>query len=182
MDIEDVVHIFNRILFAHKKECNNVFAPISRDYHTKWSCCCSVTKSCLILCDPMNCSMPSFSITLSQSVLKLMSTESVMPSNNIVLYNPLLLLSSIFPNIKVFCNKSALASGDPSIGVSGSAWVLPMNIQDLFPLGLTSLISLQSKVCSRVFCSTTVREQQLFGSQPSLCFNSHIHTWLLEKP
>ena len=125
---------------------------------------------------------PSLSFTISQTVLKLMSTESVMPSNNIVLCSPLLLLPSILPNIKVFCNELALASGGPSIGVSASAWVLPMNIQDLFPLGLTSLISLQSKVCSRVFCSTTVREQQLFGSQLSLCFNSHIHTWLLEKP
>ena len=118
----------------------------------------------------------SLSFTTSQSLLKLMSTELMMPSNYLVLCNPLLLLPSILPNIRVFSNESALASGGPSIGVSASALVLPMNIQDLFPLGLTSLISLQSKVCPRVFCSTTAREQQLFGTQPSLCFNSYIHT------
>ena len=118
----------------------------------------------------------SLPITNAQSLPKPVSIESVMPSNHLILCCPLLLLPSILPNIRVFSNQSALASGGPSIGVSASALVLPMNIQDLFPLGLTSLISLQSKVCPRVFCSTTAREQQLFGTQPSLCFNSYIHT------
>ena len=62
------------------------------------------------------------------------------------------------------------------------ASVLPMNIQDWFSLGLTGLISLQSKGLSRVFSSTTVWKHQFFGVQPSLWSNSHIHTWLLEKP
>ena len=74
------------------------------------------------------------------------------------------------------------ASGGRSIGVSDSASVLPMNIQDWFPLGLTSLTSLQSKGLSRVFSSTTVQTHQFFGTQPSLWSNSQICTWLLEKP
>ena len=72
-------------------------------------CCCSVTQSCLTLCDPMDCSMPgSLSITNSQSLLKLMSIESVMPSNHLVFCHPLLLLPSIFPSIRVFSNESVL--------------------------------------------------------------------------
>ena len=67
------------------------------------------------------------------------------------------------------------------IRVSASASVLPMNIQGWFPLGLTGLISLQSKGLSRVFSSTTVQKHQFFGSQSSLQSNSHIHTRLLEK-
>ena len=76
---------------------------------------------------------------------------------------------------------SSLASGGQSIGVSASASVLPMNIQDWFPLGLTGLI-LQSKGLSRVFSNTTVQRHQFFDAQPSLWSNSHIHTWPLEKP
>ena len=74
------------------------------------------------------------------------------------------------------------ASGGQSIGVSVSASVLPINIHDWFPLGWTGWISLQSKGLSRVFCNTTVQKYQFFGAQPSLWPNSHIHTWLLEKP
>ena len=73
-------------------------------------------------------------------------------------------------------------SGGQSSGVSASASVLPMNIQDWFPLGLIGLISLQSKWLSGVFSNTTVQKHQFFSIQPSLWSNSHIHTWLLEKP
>ena len=73
------------------------------------------------------------------------------------------------------------ASGGQSVGVSASASVLPMNIQDWFPLGWTSLISLQTKRLSRVLSSTTVWKHQFFGAQLSLWSNSPIHTWLLEK-
>ena len=72
-------------------------------------------------------------------------------------------------------------SGGQSIGVSVSASVLPMIIQDWFPLRLTGLISLQSKELSKVFSSTTVQKHQFFSAQPSLWSNSHIHAWLLEK-
>jgi len=74
------------------------------------------------------------------------------------------------------------ASDGQNIAVSASGPVLPMNIQDWFPLGLTGWISLQSKGLSRVFSNTTVQKHQSFGTQPSLSSNSHIHTWLLEKP
>ena len=67
-----------------------------------------------------------------------------------------------------------------SVGTSASTSVLPMSIQGRFPLGLTNLISLQSKGLSRVF-SSTIWKHQFFGNQPSLWFNSHIHTWLQEK-
>ena len=66
-------------------------------------------------------------------------------------------------------------------GASASASVLPMNIQGWFPLGLTGLISLQSKGLLRVFSSTTIRKHQFFGTQLSLWSNFHTHTWLLEK-
>ena len=72
--------------------------------------------------------------------------------------------------------------GGQSIGASVSASVLLMNVQDWSPLGLTGLISLQSEWLSRVFSNTTVQKQQFFGAQPSSQSNSHIHTWLLEKP
>ena len=72
-------------------------------------CCCSVAKSCLILCDPMDCStQASLSFTISRSLLKPMSVESVMPSNHLILCRPLLLLTSIFPSIRVFSNEPVL--------------------------------------------------------------------------
>ena len=74
------------------------------------------------------------------------------------------------------------ASGGQSIRVSASASILPMSIQCWYPLGLTGLISLQSKGLSRVFSSTAVQKHQFFSAQPSLWSNSHICTWLLEKP
>ena len=100
-------------------------------------------------CDPKDCSTPGFLFfTISQSLLKLMSIESVMPSNHLILCLPLLFLPSIFPSIRVFFNKVALCQ---SIGASAS--VLPVNIQGWFPLGLTSLISLLSNGLSRKLIS-----------------------------
>ena len=116
------------------------------------------------------------SITNNQRLLKLTSIESMMPSNHLILCGPLLLLPSIFPSTKVFSNELALHIRWPKFGASASASVPPMNIQDLFPLGLTGLISLQSKGLSRVFSNTTVQKHQFFGTQPSLWSNSHIHT------
>ena len=71
--------------------------------------CCSVAQSCPTLCDPMDCSMPGLPVhPNSWSLPKLMSIESVMPSNHLILHYPLLLMPSIFPNIRVFSNESAL--------------------------------------------------------------------------
>ena len=73
-------------------------------------------------------------------------------------------------------------SGDQNVAVSASTSVLPMNTQDWFPLGWIGWISLRSKGLSRVFSNTTVQKHQFFSAQLSLWSNSHIHTWLLEKP
>ena len=108
----------------------------------------------------------SLSITISWSLLKLMSIELVMPSNHLALCHPRLLLPSIFPSIRVFQKSQFFASGGQSIGVSAS--VLPVNIQNRFPLGWTGWISLQSKGLSRVFSNTTVQKHQFFGTQLSL--------------
>ena len=86
-----------------------------------------------------------------------------------------------FPASGSFQMSQYFPSGGQSIGVSASALVLPMNIQDWFPLGLTGWISLQSKGISRVFSNTTVQNHQFFGSQLSSQSNSHIHTWPLGK-
>ena len=87
-----------------------------------------------------------------------------------------------FPAAGSFLMSQLFASGGQSTGVSASASVPPENTQGWFPLGLTGLISLQSKWLSRVFSSTTVQKHQFFGAQPSLWSNFHILTWLLEKP
>ena len=109
----------------------------------------------------------SLSITNSQSLLQFMSIMSVMPSNHLILCHPLLLLPSIFPSITVFSSESVLHIRLEKTGVSASASVLPMNIQDWSPLGWTGWISLQSKGLSRVFSNTTVQKHQFFGAQLS---------------
>ena len=125
----------------------------------------------------------SLSFTTSQNLLKLMSIESVMPFNHLVFYRPFQLPSiQSLPSSGSFLMSQLFTSSGQSIGASASASVLSMNIQDWFPLGLTDLISLQSKGLSRVFFSTTVQKHQSFSAQPSYWSNSHIHTWLLEKP
>ena len=123
----------------------------------------------------------SLSITNSQSPPKLMTIESVMPSNHLILCRPFSCLQS-FPASGSFQMSQLFTSGDQSIGVSALASVLPMNIQDWFPLEWTGWISLQSKALSRVFSNTTVQKHQFFGAQLSSQSNSHIHTWPLEKP
>ena len=127
------------------------------------------------------CQAP-LSFTISQSLLIFMSIEAVMLSNHLILCHLLLLLSSVFPCIRMFSSESALCVRWQSIGASALASVLPRNIQGWFPLGLTGLISLQFRGLSRVFSSTIVQKHQFFGAQPSLWANSHIHTCLLEKP
>ena len=87
-----------------------------------------------------------------------------------------------FPAPGFFPMSQFFTSGGQSTGVSTSASVLLMNIQDWFSLGLTGWISLQSKGLSRVYSNTTVQKHQFFGIQLSSWSNSHIHTWPLEKP
>ena len=122
----------------------------------------------------------SLSFTICQSLLKLMFILSVMPSNHLILCHPLLLLSSIFPSIRVFSIKLTLHnrwskywsfSISPSYEYSG---LISFRI-DWFDLFAVQRLS-------RVFSSSSVQKHQFFSTQPSLWFSSHICTWLLEKP
>ena len=137
--------------------------------------CCSIAKLCPTLCDPVDCSTPGFpALHYLRSLLKLISIESVMPSNHLILCCSLLLLPSIFPSIRVFSNESVLCIRWLkywSFGISPSN-----EYSGLIPLGLTGLISLQSKGLSRTFASTTGQKCQFFGSQPSLWSNSYLCT------
>ena len=158
-------------------------AKMYQKYYAKLICC-SVTQLNVTLCDCMTTArQASLSFTISWTLLKLMSIESVMPANHLILCRPLLLL----PSIRVpFLMSWFFTSGGLSIGASASTSVLPMNSQDWFPLGWTVLSSLQSKGLQgeswRVFSSnTTVQKHQFFSAQPSLWSNSHIHTWLLRN-
>ena len=117
----------------------------------------SVSQLCPTPCDLMDCSMPGLlSVTNSWSLLKLMSIESVMPSNHLILCCPLLLLPSSFPSIRVFSSESVLHMRWPKYW-SFSFSISPSNE---YSLGWTGLISLQSKGLSRVFSNTTVKKHQ----------------------
>ena len=137
----------------------------------------SGAQLCPILCDSMDCSTPGFPVRhqLTQvrvtelwSLLKLMSIESVMPSNHLTLCCPLSSHLQSFPASGSFPMSQFFTPGGQGIAASASASVLPMNIQNLFPLGWTGWISLQSKGLSRVFSNTTVQKHQFFGAQLSL--------------
>ena len=112
----------------------------------------------------------------------LMSFELVMSSNCLILCRPSSSSLESFPESGSFQISRVFGSGSQSFGASASASVLPMNSQGWFPLGWTDFISLLSKRLSRVFSNTTIQKHQSFGTQFCLESNSHIHTWLLEKP
>ena len=116
----------------------------------------------------------SLSIANSWSLLKFMSIESVMPSNYLILCHPLLLLSSIFPSIRVFSSESVLCIRWPKY-CSFSLNISPSN-------EYSGLISFRIDWLESPFSNTTVQKHQFFGAQLSLWFYSHIHTWLLKKP
>ena len=112
----------------------------------------------------------SLSFSVSWSLLKLMSIESMVSSNHLILCYPLLILSSIFPSIRVFSSELALCTRCKEVqSVGPSTSVLPMNIQGRFPLGLTGLISLLSKGLPRIFSSTTGRS--INSSEVSLLYD-----------
>ena len=120
-------------------------------------CCCSVAQSCR-LCDPMDCSSPGFPVhqlqELAQTHVHRVS-DAIQPSHPLLSPSPLSPLQS-FPSSGSFPVSQFFTSGGQSIGVSASASVLPLNIQDWFPLGWTGLFSLQSKELSRAFSNTMV--------------------------
>ena len=124
----------------------------------------------------------SLSITNSQSLLKRMFIESVMPSNHLILCCLLHLLPSIFSSIRVFSNELALGIRWPkywsfSFGISPSS-----EYSGLISFRIDWLISSLYKGLSRVLSNTTVQKRQFFGAQLFLWSNSHVYTWLLEKP
>ena len=121
----------------------------------------------------------SLSFTISQSLLRLMSVESVMPSNHLILCHPLL-LPSVFPSIRVFSNESALPVRWPEYWIFS---ISPSNEYSgliSFRMDWFDLLTVQG--LSRVFSNTTVQKHQFFSGHLSSLSNSHIHTWLLEKP
>ena len=124
----------------------------------------------------------SLSITNSQSSLKLMSIESVMPSSHLILCHPLLLLPPIPPSIRVFSNESTLRMRWPKYW-SFTFSISPSNeYPGLISFRMDWLDLLAVHGLSRVFSNTTVQKHQFFGTQLSSQSNSHIHIWLLEKP
>ena len=138
----------------------------------------SVTQSCPTLCHPMDCSTPGFLVRhqlseLAQTHIHPVS-DAIQPSHPLSSPSPPtfnISLKGLFQCIRVFSNESILLMSQvfsnesgQSIGVSDSASVLPMNIQDWIPLGWTGWISLQSKGLSRVFSNTTVQKHQFFGT------------------
>jgi len=127
----------------------------------------------LTLWEPTDCSTPGFPVYHQLPELaQLMSIESVTPSNHLILCHPFSSDLQSFPASGSFQMSQFFASGGQSIGASASPSVLPMNIPDGFPLGLTDLIFLQSKGLSRVFSNPTVQKHQFFDTHLSLWSNS----------
>ena len=137
----------------------------------------SVAQSCLTLCYPMDCSTPG--LTVHHQLLEFIQThihwvgDAIQPSHPVVSFFSHL---QSFPASGSFQMSQFLASGGQSIGVSASASVLPMNIQGWFPLGLTGLISLQSRGLSRVFSNTTVQKKRKLSFLYSPTF-TYIHDY-----
>ena len=146
-------------------------------------CCYSVTKSCPTLCDPMNRSMPGLPIhhhlpEFTQTHVHWVS-DAIQPSHLLLSPSP---LAPMPPSIRVFSNESALHMRWPKY------WSFSFSISpskehpELISFRMDWLDLLESTGLSRVFSNTTVQKHQFFGTQLSSQSNSHIHTWLLEKP
>ena len=142
----------------------------------------SVAQSCPTLCDPMDCSMPDLPVhhqlpEFTQTHVHWVG-DTIEPSSSVVPFSSCL---QSFPASGSVPRSQFFPSGGQTLGASASASVLPMNIQDWFPLGWTGWISLQFKGLSRVFSNTTGQKHQFFSTQLSSQSNSHIHTWPQEK-
>ena len=159
------IYILSQILF-----CYRLFVVVIQSvnriclFATPWSAACQGPLSSII----------------SWSLLKFMFIESVMLPTISSSVIPFFSCPQSFPASGSFPKSCLFTSGGQSIEASTS--VFPMNIQDWFPLLLTGLIFLLFKGLLRIFSSITIQKHQFFSTQLSLCFNSHIHAWLLEKP
>ena len=133
------------------------------------SASCSVAKCCPALCDPRDCSTPSFPVLhYLPSLLKFMSIESVMLSNHLIFCHPFSFCLQSFPTSESFPVSQIFTSGGQSTGVSALASFLPKKSQGWSPSEWTGWISLQSKGLSRVFSNTTFQKHQFFSAQLSL--------------
>ena len=141
----------------------------------------SVAQSCPTLCDPMNHRTPG--LPVHHQLLKFTQPhayrvgDAIQPSHHLSSASP----PTVFPSNRVFQMSQFFTSVGKSSGVSVSASVLPVNIQDWFPLGWIGWIPLQSKGLSRVFSNTIVWKCQFISARTSLWSNSHIRIWLLKK-
>ena len=143
----------------------------------------SITQSFPTLCDPMDCCMPGFRVLhhlpeLVQAHFH-WAGDAIQPSHPLSPSSPPAFNLSQHQGLFKWVSSLQQVA---KVLVSVSTSVLPMNIQNWFPLRWTDWISLQSKGLSRVFSNTTVQKHQFSGSHLSLLSNSHLHIWLLEKP
>ena len=151
---------------------NLMFASLEKkkkNFHSSIIQFSSVAQSCLTLCDPMDHSTPGFPVhhQLPESTQTHVHWVGgvIQPSHPVIPFSSCL---QSFPASVYLQMSQFFTSGGQIIAVSASASVLPMNIQDWFPLRWTDWISSQSKGLSRVFSNTTVQKHQFFGTQPSL--------------
>ena len=160
------------LLFSYVINWNNNFIICKCDIFSSVQFSCSVVSYSL---QPhgLQHTRPSCPVPTSAVYNKLMSFESVMPSNHLILCRSLLLPHSILPASGSFQMSQILKSGSQNMGVSASASVLPMNLQDWFPLGWTGWISLQSKRLSRVFSNTSSKASILWPSALFIVQLSH---------
>ena len=139
----------------------------------------SVTQSCPTLCNPMDCSTPGFPV--HHQLLELAQThrvgDAIQPSHPLSSPSPPTFNLSQQQGLFQWVSSSHQVAKVLEFQLQAS--VLPMDILDWFPLGLTALISLKSEGLSRILSNTTVQKHQFFGAQLSLQSNSHIHIWLL---
>jgi len=175
----------NKICSVKMKSSTTGLLPL--EFHVKIviNMFSSVVQSCPTLCDSMDCMQharppcPSATPRAYSNSCPLSQRCHPTISSSVVPFSSRL---QSFPASPSFPVSWFFPSGGQSTGALALALVLPMNIQDWFPLGWTGLIFLQPKGLSTVSFNTTVKKHQLFSAQLSLWFSSHIHTCLLEKP
>ena len=173
----------NEVHWRREWQTTSVFLPweLQEQLELQFS---SVTQSCPTHCNPIDCSTPGFPVhhQIPESTHNHVHwvNDAIQPSHHLSSVSPPAL--NLSQHQGLFKWVSSLHHVAKVLGVSASTSVLPMNTQDWSPLWWNAWISLQSWSLSRVFSNTTVQRHQFFSTQLSLKSNSHIHTWLLEKP
>ena len=163
------------MLYSFPGSCSFIFSLDSVQFS------CSVVSNSLWPCRLQHARFPGPSPTLWACSNSCPSSRWCYPtiSSSVIPFSSRLWSSPVSGSLLM---SQFFTSGGQSIGASASASVLPMKVQDWFPLGLIGLISLQSRGLSGVFSNTKVQKHQFFGTQPSSWSSSHVRRWLLEKP